>query len=45
MSVISCLQEIQFVEEGPETEVYCDSEGWTVFQSRGQFGNEQVRQT
>ena len=24
---------------GRSVEVYCDNDGWTVFQSRGQFGN------
>ena len=26
---------------GTETSAYCDSDGWTVIQSRGQFGNPQ----
>ena len=25
--------------DGGATDVFCDEDGWTVFQSRGQFGN------
>jgi hypothetical protein len=32
-------QTLQITTGGPKTKVWCDEEGWTVFQSRGQFGN------
>lgn len=33
------IQEISIVSGEPAAKVECDPEGWTVFQSRGQFGN------
>ena len=36
---ISGVQEIIFTPGGEASEVLCDSEGWTIIQSRGQFGN------
>jgi hypothetical protein len=36
---VSGIQEITPIEGGPAVKVMCDQEGWTVFQSRGDFGN------
>jgi hypothetical protein len=33
------LQEIAFAPGKSPEKVYCDSEGWTVIQSRGQYDN------
>jgi hypothetical protein len=37
--LVNTLQEIAFAPGKSPEEVYCDSEGWTVIQSRGQFHN------
>jgi hypothetical protein len=39
---ITGVQEITPIDGGPKVQVQCDSEGWTVFQSRGQFGNDKL---
>jgi hypothetical protein len=38
---ISGVQEITPIEGAPKVQVQCDSEGWTIIQSRGQFGNKE----
>ena len=35
---LSCIQTLQ-VDSDLTFMAFCDAEGWTVFQSRGQFGN------